>query len=59
MTATRPERIRPVAKTPMIKRTYYVPPDLYDKALAKTVERDEDLADVIRRALMAYVEEGK
>lgn len=57
MTATRPEKIRPVAKTPMIKRTYYVPRDLYEAALAKTDERDEDLADVIRRALLAYVEE--
>ena len=41
----------------MIKRTYYVPRDLYEAALEKTVEREEDLADVIRRALREYVEE--
>ncbi len=59
MTATRTDKIAPVAKTPMIKRTYYVPPDLYAKALAKTDERNEDLADVIRRALREYVEENE
>jgi len=57
MTATRAERIVPVAKTPMIKRTYYVPRDLYEKAMAMTEKRGEDLADVIRRALRNYAEE--
>lgn len=59
MTATRAERIVPVAKTPMIKRTYYVPRDLYDEAMAMTEKNSEDLADVIRRALRAYVETGR
>lgn len=59
MTATRTERIVPVAKTPMIKRTYYVPPELYQRAMAMTERRGEDLADVIRRALLAYVEDER
>lgn len=55
MTGTRAVKIRCVAKAPMIKRTYYVPRDLYEAALEKTIEREEDLADVIRRALREYV----
>lgn len=39
----------------MIKRTYYVPETLYEAAMAKAEEREENLSDVIREALERYV----
>lgn len=33
--------------------------DLWEAAQAKAKDRRESVADVIRRALLAYVEEGK
>lgn len=46
-------------KPPMIQRTYRVPQKLYDAAMERAVVEQEDLSDVIRRALLAYVDEGK
>lgn len=53
------ERVPKSNKPPMIQRTYRVPQSLYDDAMARAVVEQEDLADVIRRALVAYVEAGK
>ncbi len=55
--AERPRFNKMLIHGPMIKRTYYVPAELYSKALAKTERENEDLADVIRRALREYVGE--
>lgn len=57
MTAAKSEKIRLVTKPPMIKKTYYVPVKLYAAVVEKTVEREENVADVIRRAFEQYVEE--
>ncbi|WP_107768428.1 hypothetical protein [Nocardioides terrigena] len=57
MTATQPAKIRRVAKPPMIKKTYYVPVRLYEAVVEKTEEREESVADVIRRAFEQYVGE--
>lgn len=43
-------------KPPMIQRTYRVPAPLYEAAMSRAAERQEDLSDVIRAALAAYVE---
>lgn len=51
---TRP-RMRPVAKPPMVMRSFRVPAKLYAAAKAKAAEREENLADVIREALERYV----
>lgn len=51
----RPDKLRRMAKRPMIKRTYYVPETLYEAAMAKAEEREENLSDVIREALERYV----
>lgn len=40
-------------------RTVRVDNDLWEAAQAKAKDRRESVADVIRRALLAYVEEGK
>ena len=53
------ERVPKSNKPPMIQRTYRVPQKLYDAAMERAVENEEDLSDVIRRALLAYVEEGR
>lgn len=41
------------------KRGVRVDDDLWERAQAKAKDRRESVADVIRRALLAYVEEGK
>jgi hypothetical protein len=48
-----------MAKPAMIQKTYRVPKKLYAAALAKAAEREENLSDVIRAALEAYVEEER
>lgn len=53
------ERVPKSNKPPMIQRTYRVPKPLYEAAMERAVVEQEDLADVIRRALLAYVEEGR
>ena len=51
----RPDKMRRMAKPPMIKRTYYVPKTLYELAMEKAAENEENLSDVIREALERYV----
>lgn len=58
-TGTRPDKIRSVARPPMIKKTYYVPVKLYDAVVAKSDEQEETVADVIRRAFEEYVKDDK
>lgn len=52
-TAPRPT-MRRMAKPPMIQKTYRVPVALYDAAMDRAEERQENLSDVIRRALEQY-----
>lgn len=54
MTANPGTTLRRMAKPPMVKRTYYVPVKLYEAAMAKAEEREENLSDVIREALERY-----
>lgn len=57
--ATNPSTtLRRMAKPPMVKRTYYVPVALYEAAMAKAEERQENLSDVLREALERYVRRG-
>lgn len=49
------ERVPKSNKPPMIQRTYRVPEKLYAAAMATAAENEEDLSDVIRRALTVYV----
>lgn len=58
-TPTRPAKIRGMAKPAMIQKTYRVPKKLYAAALAKAEEREENLSDVIRAALEAYVKDER
>lgn len=46
--------MRRMAKPPMIQKTYRVPVALYDAAMDRAEERQENLSDVIRRALEQY-----
>lgn len=55
--AIQPVKMRRMARPPMIKKTYLVPPKLYEAAMAKAEEREESLSDVIRAALERYVED--
>lgn len=52
-TARRPT-MRRMAKPPMIQKTYRVPVALYEAAMDRAEERQENLSDVIRRALQQY-----
>lgn len=47
----------PVAITP--KRSIRIDDELWDQAVEKAKDRRESVADVVRRALLAYVEEGR
>lgn len=47
---------QPVVETKI--RTVRVDDELWEAAQAKAARRRESVADVIRRALLAYVEEG-
>lgn len=51
--------IRRMAKPPMIQKTYRVPVALYDAAMDRAEERQENLSDVIRRALEQYADESR
>lgn len=53
--AIQPVKMRRMAKPPMIQKTYRVPVSLYEAAMAKAEEREENLSDVIREALERYV----
>lgn len=46
-----------MADTPI--RTVRVDPELWAAAKAKAADRRESVADVIRRALLTYVEDGE
>ena len=54
-TRIRPDKIRRMAKPPMVQKTYRVPEALYEAAMEKAEERQENLSDVIREALERYV----
>lgn len=47
--------MRAMAKPPMVQKTYRVPAALYEAAMRKAIEREENLSDVIREALERYV----
>ena len=51
---TAPTRLRRVAKPPMVMRSIRVPAKLWEAAMAKAEEREENLSDVIREALERY-----
>lgn len=53
--ATQPATMRRMAKPPMIQKTYRVPVTLYEAAMTKAEEQQENLSDVIRAALEDYV----
>jgi hypothetical protein len=54
-TRIQPDKIRRMAKPPMVQKTYRVPKTLYELAMEKAAEREENLSDVIREALERYV----
>lgn len=45
-------------KPPMVMRSLRVPLPLWEAALAKAAERQENISDVIRDALERYVKRG-
>jgi hypothetical protein len=47
--------LRRVTKPPMVMRSHRYPKKLYEAALAKCEEREEDISDVLREALERYV----
>lgn len=47
--------LRRVAKPPMVMRSHRYPKALYEAAMAKADEREENLSDVLREALERYV----
>lgn len=46
-----PAKMRRMAKPPMVQKTYRVPKSLYELAMEKAAENEENLSDVIREAL--------
>lgn len=54
--AIQPVKMRRMAKPPMIQKTYRVPVALYERCMEKAEEREENLSDVIRKALEEYAE---
>lgn len=46
--------MRRMAKPPMIQKTYRVPVALYEAAMQRAEANQENLSDVIRRALEQY-----
>ncbi|MBS45275.1 MAG: hypothetical protein CMH83_19325 [Nocardioides sp.] len=53
--STQPATMRRMAKPPMVQKTYRVPKTLYEAAMQKAEEREENISDVIREALERYV----
>ena len=53
-TCIRPDKIRRMARPKMILKSYRVSEKLYEAAMAKAEEREENLSDVIRAALEKY-----
>jgi hypothetical protein len=56
LAAAEPATMRPMAKPPMVQKTYRVPTALYEAAMKKATEREENLSDIIREALERYVQ---
>lgn len=54
-TGIRADKMRRMAKPPMVQKTYRVPVALYEAAMERAAEREENLSDVIREALERYV----
>lgn len=54
-TRIQPDKMRRMAKPPMVQKTYRVPRTLYEAAMEKAAEREENLSDVIREALERYI----
>lgn len=46
-------------KPPMKRRSFHCPDKLWEDALAVSVERQENLADVLRAALERYVRQNR
>lgn len=44
-----------MTKPPMVKKTHYFPPALYEAAMQKAEECQESVSDVLREALERYV----
>jgi hypothetical protein len=45
-------------KPSMVMKSHRYPAKLYEAAMALAAEREENLSDVLRDALVAYVERG-
>ena len=54
----RADKMRRMAKPPMVQKTYRVPEALYEAAMEKAEEQQENLSDVIRKALERYVKKS-
>ncbi len=48
-----------VTKPRMVMRSHRYPRKLYEAAMAKAVEREENLSDVLREALERYVKDDQ
>jgi hypothetical protein len=46
-------------RRPMVMRSFRVPLDLWDRAIAVSEEREEAISDVLRAALERYVKKHK
>lgn len=57
--ATQPATMRRMAKPPMVQKTYRVPKTLYEAAMQRAEEEQENLSDVIRAALEEYVKRSE
>jgi predicted HicB family RNase H-like nuclease len=44
-----------MAKPPMVQKNFRIPAALYEAAMAKATEQQENLSDVVRDALTQYV----
>ena len=53
------DRLRAVAKPPMVMRSIRVPLKLWEAAKAKADEREENISDVVRDALERYVRRAR
>ena len=51
------DTLRHVSKPAMVMRSIRVPLKLWERAKAKADEREENISDVVRAALLAYLED--
>lgn len=56
-TPIQPVKIRRMAKPPMVQKTYRVSKALYERAMERAEREEENLSDVIRRALEDYAKD--